>query len=66
MNKKKTFWRLLTLIQLIALLIISTYSWFVERTNPSIAENSIRVTSAEGLLIKLNPDSPGRTLINLN
>jgi hypothetical protein len=62
----KTLVRRFTLIEVIVLLLIVSYAWFVDRSNPSIEESNIRVTSAEGLYIKLQPDSEARTSINLN
>jgi hypothetical protein len=62
----KTIVRRFTLIEVIVLLLIVSYAWFVDRSNPSIEESSIRVTAAEGLYIKLQPDSEARTSINLN
>lgn len=66
MKMFKTIIRRFTLIEVIVLLLIVSYAWFVDRSNPSIEESNIRVTSAEGLYIKLQPDSEARTSINLN
>jgi hypothetical protein len=66
MKTFKMIVRRFTLIEVIVLLLIVSYAWFVDRSNPMIEETSIRVTSAEGLYIKLQPDSPARTSINLN
>lgn len=62
----RLFVRRFALLEIIILLALGTYAWFVDRSNPVIEETSIRVTSAEGLYIKLQPDSAARTSINLN
>ena len=63
---KGVFWKLLALLQIVALFVMGSFAWFAESSTPSIEENEIRVTSAEGLYIKLDPDSEARTTINLN
>lgn len=57
---------LLTLVEICILLIMSSYAWFSDKSAPSINQNNIKVTSAEGLMIKLAPDSEGRTEVDLN
>jgi hypothetical protein len=66
MKLLRTIVRRFTLIEVIILLLIVSYAWFVDRSNPTIEETSIRVTAAEGLYIKLTPDSEARTSVNLN
>ena len=63
---KKRILTVLTLIQIIVILSMSSYSWFADKSNPTITENAIRVTSADGLAIKLQPDSEARMAVNLN
>ena len=58
--------RILILIQISLILLYGTYAWFSDKTNPSINQNDIKVTSAEGLVIKLSPDSEARTSVGLN
>ncbi|MDD2435194.1 MAG: hypothetical protein PHO63_02960 [Bacilli bacterium] len=62
----KIFSKILFLIALTVIFVASSYSWFADRATPSISENQIQVTSAEGLYIKLSPDSIARTTVNLN
>lgn len=57
---------LLTLVEVGILLVVSSYAWFSDKSAPSINQNNIKVTSAEGLMIKLAPDSEGRTEVDLN
>ncbi len=64
--KKRFFLSAFMLIQIFILLGISTYAWFADKSNPNIAQDNIRVTSAEGLHIKLSLDSENRTTVNLN
>lgn len=64
-GKKKLILNIVTLCQLIILITIS-FAWFSDKSSPSISENNIRVSSAEGLVIKLSPDSEARTNINLS
>ena len=63
---KSVFYKSLALIQIVILTIMASFAWFADSSSPSIEENEIRVTSAEGLFIKLNPDSEARSTINLN
>ena len=66
---KKTIIRILSiliLIQISLIFLYGTYAWFSDKTNPSINQNDIKVTSAEGLVIKLSPDSEARTSVGLN
>ena len=53
-------------IQFAILGLYSTYAWFSDKTNPTINQNDMKVTSAEGLVIKLSPDSEARTSVGLN
>jgi len=66
MQKKNLFLRILTVVQIIVLITIGTYAWFSDKSNPSISESNMRVSSSEGLVIKLAPDSEARTSVNLN
>jgi hypothetical protein len=63
---RKVFKYALPLMNLAVILILVSYAWFSDKSNPSISETNMRVTSAEGLVIKLSPDSAARTNINLN
>lgn len=63
---KRVFFRILAALQIIVLIAMGSFAWFADSSSPSIEENEIRVTSAEGLFIKLDPDSEARTTINLN
>ncbi len=66
MKKRFSKMKLLTIIELSVLLIIGSYAWFSDKSNPSITQTNIKVTSAEGLMIKLSPDSDARTEVDLN
>lgn len=66
---KKTITRILSLtilIQIAVICLYSTYAWFSDKTNPIINQNDMKVTSAEGLVIKLSEDSEARTSVGLN
>lgn len=61
--------RILSIIVLLNICIIflyGTYAWFSDKTNPMITQDDMQVTSAEGLVIKLSPDSEARTVVGLN
>ena len=61
--------RILSIIVLLNISVIflyGTYAWFSDKTNPMITQEDMKVTSAEGLVIKLNPDSEARTVVGLN
>lgn len=64
--KKNKILAVITIAQIIILLTVSSYAWFAERINPSIEESSIQVAAADGLLIKLAPDSETRLVASLN
>lgn len=66
---KKTIKRILSiaiLIQIPLIFLYQTFAWFSDKTNPQINQNDIKVTSAEGLVIKLSADSEARTSVGLN
>ncbi len=63
---RKTVIPIIVVIQLIVLLTLSSFAWFADRTNPSIEESSIQIAAADGLLIRLTPDSEERLVVNLN
>ena len=65
MNKKIIF-RIILLISFTTILFVASYAWFQDNSNPSINISNIKVSAAEGLVIKLQPDSPGRTNVSLN
>lgn len=64
--KKNLVLNILTITQVVLLLILVSYGWFSDKSNPSISESNIQVSSAQGLVIKLAPDSEARTTVNLN
>lgn len=67
MSKKVV--RLFTIIILFNISIMflyGTYAWFSDKVNPTITQEDMKVTSAEGLVIKLSPDSEARTVVGLN
>ncbi len=66
---KKSVVRVLRVIILLNIAIIFmyvSYAWFSDKTNPTITQDNMKVTSAEGLVIKLSPDSEARTVVGLN
>jgi len=62
----KIFLKIIIILLISILFIFSSYSWFSEKVNPQITGNQIKVTVADGLTIKLSPDSPSRTTLSLN
>ena len=58
--------KIVVLINITLIFLYATYAWFSDKTNPAIIENDLKVTSAEGLVIKLAPDSEARTVVGLN
>lgn len=65
MQKKKRIISLFTIVEVCILLLVASYAWFSDKSSPSINQNNIKVTSAEGLVIKLSPDTDGRTEVDL-
>lgn len=65
-KKRKHIISFVTIIEICVLFSVATYAWFSDKSSPSINQNNIKVTSAEGLMIKLTPDSEGRTEVDLN
>ena len=67
MNVKGTkVLKIIVLVNITIMFLYATYAWFSDKTNPTITENDIKVSSAEGLVIKLSPDSEARTVVGLN
>ena len=62
----RVFTKIFILFGISILFLFSSYSWFSEKANPQIVGNQIKVTVADGLMIKLAPDSPSRTTLSLN
>lgn len=60
------FLRIIILLNIAVIFLYSTYAWFSDKTNPIITQDDMKVTSAEGLVIKLSPDSEARTVVGLN
>lgn len=65
-KKSKHKISLITILEICILLCVSSYAWFSDKSSPSINQNNIKVTSSEGLVIKLTPDSEGRTEVKLD
>ncbi len=63
---KKTIFKIILLLGFSSALVIASYAWFADKSNPSINISNIQVSAADGLVIKLQPDSAARTNINLN
>ena len=63
---KKSIFKIVLLVAFSVLLIISSYAWFQDKSNPQISVSDIKVSAAEGLVIKLDPDSAGRKTVDLN
>ena len=57
---------LMIIAQIAIICLYSSYAWFSDKTNPMINQNDMKVTSAEGLVIKLSEDSEARTSVGLN
>src|SRR5574344_70216 len=64
--KKRNILLAFLIVELALLVMINAFGWFSDRSTPSISQNDIKVSSAEGLVLKLSPDSAARTNINLN
>ena len=56
---------IIAIVEVAVLLTVASYAWFSDKSNPSITQSNIKVSAAEGLVIKLTPDSAARTTINL-
>jgi len=66
-SRKSLIINIITIVQVVIVLgIAASYAWFSDNNNPSIKESNMRVSAAQGLVIKLTPDSEARTTINLN
>ena len=63
---KKSIFKIILLVAFTVLLVISSYAWFQDKSNPQISVSDIKVSAAEGLVIKLDPDSAGRKTVDLN
>lgn len=56
---------IIAVVEVAILLTVASYAWFSDKSNPSITQSNIKVSAAEGLVIKLTPDSAARTTVNL-
>ncbi len=56
---------IIAIVEVAVLLSVASYAWFSDKSNPSITQNNIKVSAAEGLVIRLTPDSAARTVVNL-
>lgn len=65
MNKKIVV-KIILLVGFTVILFMTSYAWFQDRSNPQINLSNIQVSAAEGLVIKLQPDSAARSVVNLN
>lgn len=63
---KKNIIKIILLAGFTVILVVSSYAWFNDRSNPSISLSDIQVSAAEGLVIKLQPDSAARDTVDLN
>lgn len=67
MNKNlKLTIKITGVLALVILLSLTSYAWFADRSNPTINGSQIQVAAADGLVIKLSPDSISRTSVDLN
>ncbi len=57
---------IIAIAEVAVLLTVASYAWFSDKSNPSITQNNIKVSAAEGLVIKLSPDSAARTTVSLD
>ncbi len=64
MKKKISF--IITILELVVLGVVASYAWFSDKNSPSISQEQLKVTSAEGLVIKLTEDSSARSNVGLN
>lgn len=64
-NKKK--YLIIIIVLCLAFVVTgASYAWFADRSNPSIEGNDMQVAAADGLIIILDPDSAGQSLVNIN
>lgn len=63
--KKKKLGRIILIIQIILILIVFSYAWFSDKSNPSIEASQMQISAAEGLVIILDEDSSFRTTVDL-
>ena len=64
--KKNKYWsRILPLVLTILIISVSTYAWFSDNSNPVIEGSQFLITAAEGLVIVVTPDSPGRLTVDM-
>lgn len=64
MRKKISY--IITTLEIFALIFVASYAWFSDKNSPSISQDQLKVTSAEGLVIKLTEDSIARSNVGLN
>lgn len=64
--KLKFILEMIVLLSIVAIISLVSYSWFKNKDNPIISANNIKVSAADGLVIKLTPDTVGRTEVSLN
>lgn len=63
---RKILIKIMLLLSTIVLGIVSSYSWFADTSNPTVTGSQVRVTAADGLVIKLTPDSEARSSVSIN
>jgi len=66
MHKSIRFARTSIIILIILVLLFSTYAWFYDKSNPTISESELKVTTAEGLRIKVSESSPSQLNVDLD
>lgn len=63
--KKIKLGHYIILIQIILILVFSSFAWFSDKSSPSLEASQMQIATAEGLVIILAPDSSQRTEVNL-
>lgn len=65
MKNKTNYIQIITIILVILVLSYSTFAWFSDRSNPTISESELKVTTGEGLRIKTSQIAPAQLSVNL-
>lgn len=65
MKKSSKYLKIMIAIVSILVLSFSTYAWFANLSNPSVAESELKVTTGEGLRIKVNEFAPSQLTVDL-
>lgn len=65
-KNKKTILIIIVILFMSFIITTASYAWFADRSNPSLMGDDMKVAAADGLVIILEPDSAGQSLVNIN